>query len=157
MRPVAAPEVEPRQRRPTAALPAAPPPGLDGLRVLVVDDDADSRELLRAVLGGLGAVVTEASSVHEALEMLRGQWPDVMVADIGMPDQDGYELIGRVRRLEGEEGKRLPVVAVTAYAREHDRVRVLDAGFDSYLPKPVEPPAVARLVGELGGRADASG
>jgi len=150
-------EDEPRHRPAAVSRPSAPPPGLEGLRVLVVDDDADSRELLRAVLGGLGALVIEASSAETALEALRGDWPDVMLTDIGMPGHDGYELIERVRQLEHEEDRRLPVVAVTAYAREHDRVRVLEAGFDSYLPKPVEPPAVARLVGELAGREGASG
>ena len=151
------PEIELQRTRTSTAVPVGPGPALDGLHVLVVDDDADSRELLRTVLSGLGAVVAEAASVEGAMGALRRHWPDVMLTDIGMPGHDGYELIGRVRQLEREEGKRLPVVAITAYARDHDRARVLEAGFDSYLAKPVEPPTVARLVGELGGRADASG
>ena len=156
MRQETSPEAEPIQRPPALATPSTPPPGLDGLRVLVVDDDADSRELLHAVLGGLGAIVSEADSAEAAVEALRHEWPDVMLTDIGMPGHDGYELISMVRRLEREGERRLPVVAVTAYARDHDRLRVLEAGFDSYLPKPVEPPAVARLVSELAGREGGS-
>ena len=145
------PEQRPRPQR-VRVVPDTPP-ALTGLRVLVVDDDGDSRELVHMVLEGFGANVVEAASAEAAVEELLREWPDVMVADIGRPGHDGYELIGRVRSLALELGKRLPTVAVTAYVRTEDRARALRAGFDAYLPKPVEPPDVASVVGRLAGRS----
>jgi len=128
---------------------------LRGLRALVVDDDQDSRQLTRAVLEGLGARVTEAASVPDAIAELRRDWPEVLLADIGMPGQDGYSLIGWVRRLEAEQQTRLPALALTAYARESDRDGALTAGFDAYLSKPAAPSDVADAVGRLTGRSSA--
>ncbi len=126
---------------------------LNGVRALVVDDDEDSRHLTRAVLEGLGARVAEASSVPAAMDSLRQEWPDVLLADIGMPGEDGYSLIGWVRRLERQGGSHLPALALTAYARTSDRERALTAGFDEYLSKPASPTDVALVVGRLTGRA----
>ena len=128
---------------------------LDGLKALVVDDDEDSRELTRAVLEGLGARVSEAASVPDAIASLRDDWPEILLADIGMPGEDGYSLIRWVRRLETQRGSRLPALALTAYARETDRERALTAGFDAYLPKPAAPADVATTVGRLTGRLEA--
>jgi signal transduction histidine kinase/ActR/RegA family two-component response regulator len=130
---------------------------LDGLEALVVDDDQDSRQLTRAVLEGLGARVREAASVPDAVSALRSDWPEVLLADIGMPGEDGYSLIGWVRRLEPEAGRRLPALALTAYAREADRDRALSAGFDAYLAKPAAPAEVARAVARITGRVPAGG
>jgi signal transduction histidine kinase/ActR/RegA family two-component response regulator len=128
------------------------PPALDGLHVLVVDDEADALELLRAVFEGCGARVTAAGTASEALRALRDVRPDVLVSDIGMPDVDGYELIRRVRRLKPEEGGRTPAVALTAYAREEDRRKAVRAGFQTHLAKPAAPDELAEVVASLAGR-----
>lgn len=114
------------------------PERLDGLKVLVVDDEADTRELLRVVLEQCGAEVATAETAEEALSLLESLQPDVLVSDIGMPDQDGFALISRVRALPRERGGRIPAVALTAYARVEDRLRALRAGFQMHVPKPVE-------------------
>jgi PAS domain S-box-containing protein len=112
------------------------PERLDGLRVLVVDDEPDAREMLSVGLGQCGAKVTTASSAREALEAVAGGKFDAMISDIGMPGEDGYELIRRVRALPS--GGRIPAVALTAYARTEDRLRALRAGFEMHVSKPVE-------------------
>jgi len=114
------------------------PERLDGVRVLVVDDEPDARDMLSAGLGHCGAQVTAASSAREALEALAGLKFDVLISDIGMPDVDGYELIRLVRELPPEVGGRTPAVALTAYARAEDRLRALRAGFEMHVSKPVE-------------------
>ena len=133
---------------------------LDGVRVLVVDDQPDARELLSMVLRYAGAEVLTADSAAAALDTLRHTRLDVLVSDIGMPDEDGFALIGRVRSLTSEEGGATPAIALTAYATEEDRRRSLSAGFEDHLPKPVEPAElvalVAHLVGREGGRAGAA-
>jgi CheY-like chemotaxis protein len=128
------------------------PPQLDGLRVLVVDDEADSLNYIDAVLARCGAQVTPASSVAEALQKLHGSGFDVLVSDIGMPGEDGYALIRRVRALSAEQGGNIPAAALTAYARPEDRTRVLLAGFQIHITKPVEPTELAAVVGSLAGR-----
>jgi signal transduction histidine kinase/ActR/RegA family two-component response regulator len=125
---------------------------LRGLRVLVVEDDPDSRELMVALLSGTGAEVTAVSSAREALAQVRGHIPDLMLADIGLPDQDGYELIRQVRSLENAGHKIMPAVALTAYARPQDRDRALAAGFQLHIAKPVEPEAFVNAVAELARR-----
>jgi hypothetical protein len=114
------------------------PERLDGLRLLVVDDEPDAREMLDAGLGHCGARVTTASSAREAVEALAGAKFDVIISDIGMPGEDGYELIRRVRALPPEGGGRTPAVALTAYARTEDRLRAMRAGFEMHVSKPVE-------------------
>lgn len=126
-------------RTPSSATPAIEPPRVDGLRVLVVDDDADARLIMSQILGGGGAVVTTASSVPEAMVELQRARPEIILSDIGMPDEDGYDLIRKVRALSPENGGRIPAVALTAFARSEDRQRALLAGFQIHVAKPVEP------------------
>ena len=111
---------------------------LDGLRILVVDDEPDTRELLRVGLGQCGAEVTVAASAAEAYEAMRDDLPDLLISDIGMPGEDGYEMIRRVRQLPAEGGGRVPAIALTAYARVEDRMQALRAGYQMHVPKPVE-------------------
>jgi PAS domain S-box-containing protein len=124
---------------------------LDGLKVLVVDDEADTRELLRVVLGRCGAEVTTAGSAEEALDLLKVNRPDVLVSDIGMPGTDGYELIRQVRALSLEGGGKIPAVALTAYARAEDRLQVLRAGYQMHVAKPVELSELVAIVANLAG------
>ncbi|HEX8492114.1 MAG TPA: PAS domain S-box protein [Pyrinomonadaceae bacterium] len=124
-------------------------PSLGGVRVLVVDDHADSRELLSLVLGDYGAKVLTASSVKEALELLRRERIDVLVSDIGMPFEDGYDLIRKVRSLSATEGGSMPALALTAYADERDRKRALSSGFQQHLSKPIEPSELIAAVSNL--------
>lgn len=128
------------------------PPELQGLRVLIVDDEADARELVQAVLRQGGAQVEEASSVERALETVRRFRPEVIVSDIGMPGEDGYDLIRRLRALSREEGGRTPAVALTAYARPEDRRKALMSGFQNHAAKPIEPQELVMVVAHLAGR-----
>src|SRR5262245_47561713 len=126
---------------------------LDGLKLLVVEDDDDTRELLRVLFQTHGANVTAVSSVPEALTAYDAQRPDVLVADIGMPDYNGYTLIGRVRARDRESrGKPVPAIALTAYATAMDRDTVLSAGFQAHIPKPFEPSALISTVADLASR-----
>ncbi len=122
---------------------------LTGIRVLVVDDQPDTREFLERLLVERGALVTLAASAAEALAHLEIAVPDVLVADIGMPDVDGYELIRRVRRRERARGGAVPAAALTAFAREEDRERALAAGYEEHVPKPVTPSALFAVVARL--------
>ena len=132
----------------------APARQLENVDVLVVDDDAETREVLKVALGFEGARVTTAPSVADAVAAIEARWPDVLVSDIGMPGEDGYDLIRRVRRLEAARGRHIPAIALTAYAAAEDRRRTLQAGYDSHLAKPVEASAFAPLIASLlpGGR-----
>ncbi|MBD1920981.1 PAS domain S-box protein [Microcoleus sp. FACHB-831] len=127
-------------------------PSLEGLRVVVADDETDARFFLSTVLEQCGATVTAVSSASEALEAVQELKPDVLVSDIGMPNEDGYSLIRKVRSLPPEQGGRIPAAALTAYARPEDRTRSLQAGFQIHLPKPVEPAELATVVASLAGR-----
>jgi signal transduction histidine kinase/ActR/RegA family two-component response regulator len=124
---------------------------LDGLRVLVVDDEADARRVLSKVLDEAGADVTSAGSVKEALLALTAKDPHVLLSDIAMPDQDGYDLIRQVRNL-GHLAKDLPAVALTAFAHKDDRLRVLLAGFQVHVAKPIDPHELIAIVATLAGR-----
>jgi signal transduction histidine kinase/CheY-like chemotaxis protein len=134
---------------------AATGPLLDGLRVLVVDDDADTCELLTTVLGYYGAEVTAARSVSDALAAVERCWPEVLVSDIAMPGDDGYSLVRQLRALERERGRRLPALALTAHARASDTEQAFLAGFEAHVAKPVEPAELAQVIARLGrlGRA----
>ncbi|HEX7174822.1 MAG TPA: PAS domain S-box protein [Pyrinomonadaceae bacterium] len=129
------------------------PERLDGLKVLVVDDELDARELLRVGIGHCGAEVRTASSVQEALEAIENERPDLLISDIGMPGEDGYELIRRVRELPAENGGRVPAIALTAYARTEDRLQALRAGYQMHVPKPVEMAELMAVAASLVGRA----
>ena len=131
------------------------PPQLSGLRVLLVEDEVDVRELVAALLQRCGARVVEAASTAEALEALRRERPDVLISDIGMPGEDGYALIRKVRALPPEEGGRVLAVAMTAYARREDRTRALLAGFQMHVPKPIEPGELLATLASLADRARA--
>jgi len=127
-------------------------PSLDDLQVLVVDDEPDARELIVVVLEGRGAEVVAVESAVEALEGLERQRFDVLVSDIGMPEVDGYALIEKVRQLPAESGGRIPAAALTAYAGVEDRMRVLSAGYQMHIPKPVEPAELTTVVASLAER-----
>lgn len=129
---------------------------LDGLNVLVVDDEADVREALSGLLERHGARVRGAAAVDDALEAFRTEVPDVLVSDIGMPGQDGYELVRRLRLLPAEGGGNVPALAVSAYARDEDRRKAVLAGFQVHLSKPVPPAELVAHVARLAGRAPAT-
>jgi signal transduction histidine kinase len=122
---------------------------LDGLRVVVADDDEDSRELIAAALEGAGATVFPVESARAALDAIERSPPNLLVSDIGMPEEDGYALIRKVRALSVEKGGDVPAIALTAYARREDEVRALDAGYDCYLTKPIDPGLLTEAVERL--------
>ena len=128
-------------------------PSLQGLKVLVVDDEADTRELIREVLKECGSEVMLSRSAEEALEALERYHPDILISDLGMPDEDGYSLISKIRALPPERGGQIPAAALTAYARAEDRMRVLRSGFQFHLPKPVDSAELVTVVASLAGRA----
>lgn len=127
---------------------------LEGVRVLVVDDEADARDLVTRALQRDGADVRAAGSAAEALGAIDELNPDVLVSDIAMPGEDGYELIRKLRSRERSHGRRLPAVALTAYARQEDRDRALRAGYQEHLAKPVEPTRLSAVVAGLVSHAD---
>ena len=118
---------------------------LDGKNVLVVDDEEDSREVLKIFLEQSGASVRLAGSSADALREIEAKVPDILISDIGMPDEDGYGLIRKVRALEGPAAE-IPAIAVTAFARYEDRSRALIAGFDDHIAKPIEPSVLVEIV-----------
>jgi signal transduction histidine kinase len=124
---------------------------LDGVRVLVVDDDEDARDLVGHMLSEQGAAVSLASSAEEAFSLLERGRPDVLLSDIGMPDVNGYSLIRRIRGMPADHGGRTPAVALTAYAREEDGERAFKAGFQAHVTKPVDPDQLAAVVANLAG------
>jgi PAS domain S-box-containing protein len=133
------------------------PPRLDGVRVLVVDDDSDTRQMLKAVLSECHADVITAASAAEAIKEIEQRKPDVLVSDLGMPEQDGYELIKQVRETESaDNAARVPALALTAYAKAEDRVRALAGGYQVHLAKPVEPAEFVLVVANLAGRVQSS-
>src|SRR2546429_228905 len=123
---------------------------LEGLDVLVVEDDNDTRELLRVVLETRGKTVRTTSSVPEALIAYDQSRPDVLVADIGMPEYNGYTLIGRVRARDRERGQHIvPAIALTAYSTAIDRDTMLTAGFQVHMPKPFDPEQLICAIADL--------
>jgi CheY-like chemotaxis protein len=123
---------------------------LSGLRVLVVDDEPDARNLMTRVLEDCGAEVKAAGSAAEALDLLGGFKPDILVSDVGMPEQDGYDLMRQVRRRLS--AKELPAAALTAFARSEDRMRAMRAGFQVHVAKPVDPEELVAVVATLAAR-----
>jgi CheY-like chemotaxis protein len=123
--------------------------GLKGIDILVVEDDDDTRELLKVLLETQGAVVRTSASAQEGLAAYDRSRPDVLVADIGMPDYNGYTLIGRVRARDREKGKIVPAIALTAFTTAIDRDTVLSAGFQIHMPKPFEPSHLISVIADL--------
>jgi PAS domain S-box-containing protein len=122
---------------------------LTGLRILVVDDEPDAREIVATILGEAGAEIVTASSSRQALELIQQRSPDLLISDIGMPGESGYDLIRKVRALSPGKGAQIPAIALTAYARTEDRLKILSAGFQMHVPKPIEPIELATVVASL--------
>jgi signal transduction histidine kinase len=150
--PVTAPASPPSTALTATHIASRAPGRLDGLRLLVVDDEADARLLLEAALTDLGAEVHMASSAAEALAAIERHTPDVVVSDIGMPGEDGYSLIRKIRERPSTSGGAVPAVALTAYASDRDRATAIAAGYQAHLAKPVDPAQLASVVAQLGGR-----
>jgi signal transduction histidine kinase/ActR/RegA family two-component response regulator len=125
---------------------------LDGLLILVVDDEEDTRQLLTQSLTFYGATVTTAVSAADGFQQLQNKSPDVLVSDIGMPDEDGYSFIRKVRTASDEKMKDIPAIALTAFARAQDRMRALSSGFQNHVAKPVEPDELVTVIASLTGR-----
>jgi len=126
---------------------------LDALKILIVDDEPDTRELLKTSLSECGAYVTVAGSVREAFGTFEVSVPEMIICDIGMPGEDGYDFIRRLRALPQESGGKVPAIALTAYARVEDRLRALRAGFQMHVPKPVELAELVTVVASVSGRS----
>jgi len=133
-------------------VPLEYPVGLEGLRVLVVEDEPDARQLLATILGNCKADVTTVASTAAAIEILERLKLDVLISDIEMPGEDGYSLIRKVRAKEGSLNGRIPAAALTAHAAVKDRMRALSAGYDIHVPKPVEPAEVIAVIASLANR-----
>jgi len=129
---------------------------LEGLRVLLVDDEPEARQIISTVIKRMGAEVKACESAGEALATLVEWRPDVLMSDIGMPEEDGYSLIGKVRKLPRDQGGATPAAALTAYARDDDRKRALDAGYQMHIAKPVSSTQLVTLIKRLVGRTASS-
>jgi CheY-like chemotaxis protein len=125
---------------------------LDGLRVLLVDDEPEAREIISTVIMRTGAEVTACTSATEALAKLAEWKPDVILSDIAMPDEDGYSFIGKVRSLPRDKGGETPAAALTAYARDVDRRQALAAGYQMHIAKPIGASQLVHMVARLAGR-----
>ena len=132
-----------RRGRPNSTLPLA------GRQILVVEDDSDTREMLKFVLEQNGAAVLTTDSVPPAVELVEKVHPDAVVADIGLPEFNGYALIARIRELDSKDNLRTKCVAVTAYATPADRDITLKSGYDAYIAKPFEPDELIQTVAKL--------
>ncbi|WP_437809511.1 ATP-binding protein [Sorangium sp. So ce1078] len=145
----------PSREHPTSAAAASPPGrgeiALSGIKVLVVEDEPDARDLMKQVLDRSKAHVIAASSAMEGLRLLKSERPDVVISDIGMPEKDGYQFMHEVRSLPPSEGGRIPAIALTAFARSEDRTRAMLAGYQVHLAKPIEPRELVATVRSLAG------
>ena len=126
---------------------------LDGVRILLVEDEKDSRDLIAEILRGAGGDVKAVASAREAMAEIPVYRPEILISDIGMPDEDGYSLIRRIRDRSPEEGGLIPAIAVSAYAREEDRIRSLSAGYQMHLAKPFEPLDLTAAIERLARRS----
>jgi signal transduction histidine kinase/CheY-like chemotaxis protein len=144
-------DVSPGELRDKAGERLAPPnpPSLVGVRALFVDDEADARQLITMILTERGAEVRTAVSAAEALAVLEEWRPDILISDIGMPEEDGYTLMKKLRERESERGGHIPAIALTAYGRQEDRLRALSVGYESYVPKPVDPEELLAVMASL--------
>jgi CheY-like chemotaxis protein len=140
------------RRADEAAVSALAHPSLEGITVLAVDDEADARDLLKRVLEECGARVVLAKSAADGLAAVTRERPDMIISDIGMPGEDGYEFIRKVRMLKPGDGGRTPAAALTAFARAEDRTRALRAGYQTHVAKPVEPTELTAVVASLATR-----
>lgn len=122
---------------------------LNGLCIVAVDDNADSLELVSIILEGYGARVLVAQSASEAFDAIAQTYPDILISDIAMPEVDGYELIRQIRIQESQQGGFLPAIALTAYARDEERLLALDAGFQTHVSKPIEPIELVAVVAQF--------
>jgi CheY-like chemotaxis protein len=127
---------------------------LKGLRILVVDDEADSRDLVSAILTRCGSLVNCCESAAEGMEAFKNWKPDLLVSDIGMPEEDGYSLITKLRKLRSKRAKEMPAVALTAYATKEDKARTLSSGFQMHVAKPIEPQALIMSIAKAMGLKD---
>jgi CheY-like chemotaxis protein len=143
------PRVHPRSRSGDTAVGATT---LTGIHVLAVDDEPDALALVCEILEAAGARVTIARSAQGALEKLDGETPDVLVADLGMPRMDGFDLIERLRRHDNSRVREVPAAALTAFARSDDRVKALQAGFQIHLAKPIDPAELVTTIASLAKR-----
>src|SRR5262249_19147232 len=125
------------------------PPEIAGLRILAVDDDADTCDMMRTVLQQCGGIVRTATSAASGLEIFRMWQPQVIISDIGMLDVDGYEFIRRVREYERPGGNKVPAIALTAFARIEDRVKSLASGYQMHVAKPIEPGELLTIVASV--------
>jgi signal transduction histidine kinase/ActR/RegA family two-component response regulator len=142
----------PEEKGQAASLGTLRAGGLEGVKVLVVDDAEDAREALSMLLGQFGARVTAVGSAEEALAILERDQPDVLLSDIAMPDEDGYSLIRKIRARAAARGGLVPAAALTAYASPEDRMKALRAGYQDHLPKPVDPAVLVETVAGLARR-----
>ncbi|HEX4999995.1 MAG TPA: response regulator [Terriglobia bacterium] len=124
---------------------------LNGIRILIVEDDRDTREMVQFILERDGAVVTSAESVPQAMDVYSTFAPHVIVADIGMPDYNGYALIARIREDDATHGRVTPAIALTAYTSPADRDQALSAGFQEYMAKPFDPGQLISTISKLAG------
>ena len=147
-------DIDPRRVHPRAVSGEILADKLDlrDVLVLAVDDEADARHLITRILGGCGACVETAKSGGEALRMIRKNTHDILIMDVGMPGEDGYSVIQKVRLLKKEEGGEIPAIALTAFARSEDRRRAVLSGFQMHVAKPVEPSELIAMVASLAGR-----
>ncbi len=122
---------------------------LNGVRILVVDDEVDARELVGHILRRSGAQVTAVGTAREAFDLMGELHPDILISDLSMPEEDGYSLIRRIRSLQEGQGGRVPAVALTALARNEDRRQALLAGYQMHLAKPIEPAELTATVATL--------
>jgi len=143
---------KPLEQPNSAGQPAASADAVEFSRVLVLEDENDVRDFLCVSLVQYGAQVSAFATTAEALQALEEQRPHVLVSDIGMPGEDGYDFIRRVRALEPERGGQTPAAALTGHAKGEDGARVLTAGFQVHLAKPVQPAELASVVATLAGR-----
>ena len=150
----AAPSPADTEERRTASSPVPEAGRLDGVRVMVVDDEAEARELFASILETAGARVITAASAAEALTLLSANPQDVLLSDIEMPNQDGYDLVREALAFAALRGDSLAAVAVTAYARKEDKARALAAGYLWHLAKPVEPAELISVVGTITARTN---
>jgi CheY-like chemotaxis protein len=132
-------------------------PDLEGIKVVVVDDDADARALIKRMFLDSSATVLTASSARGALELIQSERPHVLLSDIGMPGEDGYVLISKVRALPAEKGGRTPAVALTAFARTEDRRKALLSGYQMHVAKPVDAAELMAVIASLANRPNADG